>query len=78
MQRFEGPYRPQPGQKWPVARGAHAAACLVDPQSDYAYTEQRLVVFWGEGWDAIHVKDIWVLHVHSMTWKQVQILTYPV
>ena len=71
IQYFEGPYKPQGQQKWPSSRGAHSAACLVDPLSQHAYTEQRLLVLWGEGPAAIHIHDIWVLHIHTMTWKEV-------
>ena len=71
IQHFEGPYKPQDQQKWPIPRGLHSAACLVDPQSVEAYTEQRLLVLWGQGPDAKHVPDIWVLHIHTMTWKEV-------
>lgn len=43
----------------------------MDPDSDLAETEQKIVVFWGEGFEAKILKDIWVLAVSSMTWKEV-------
>ena len=72
LQEWEGPIGPKsPDQVWPIARGVHATACLVDPESDAAATDQRIMVFWGEGKDAIHLSDIWILHVPTMTWKEV-------
>lgn len=71
VQHWEGPHSPQPEQKWPSARAVHSAACLVDPLCDDAYTQQQLLVLWGEDSNAIHVKDIWILHIYTMTWKEV-------
>ena len=72
LQDWEGPIGPtSPDQPWPKGRGVHATTCLVDPQCELAAEHQQIVVFWGEGKDAIHLPDIWVLHVASRTWKQV-------
>ena len=54
-----------------VGRGVHATTCLVDPESELAASEQQIIVFWGDGKDAIHLPDIWILHVQSRTWKEV-------
>ena len=43
----------------------------MDPNSDIAETEQKIVMFWGEGLEAKILRDIWVLTVSSMTWKEV-------
>jgi hypothetical protein len=54
-----------------MGRGVYSATCLVDPESELASTEQRIIVFWGDGKDAIHLPDIWILHVQSRTWREV-------
>lgn len=72
FQAWEGPFGPSvPDQPWPVARGVHATTCLVDPESELAASEQRIIVFWGDGRDAIHLPDIWILDVQTRTWKEV-------
>ena len=72
-QEWEGPHGPRhPDQPWPVGRGVHATACLVDPESELATFEQQIIVFWGDGKDAIHLSDMWILHVQNRTWKEVQ------
>lgn len=72
---WDGPIGPSSSdQLWPVSRGVHATACLVDPESELEEAvrrHQQIVVFWGEGLDAIHLSDIWLLHVESRTWKEV-------
>ena len=57
--------------KWPRSRGSHVASCLIDPESDEAENEQYIAVFWGQGERALHVPDIWILHVQKMEWKEV-------
>ena len=75
FQVWEGPIGPKsPDQMWPIARGVHGTACMVDPQSEDAAMHQQMMVFWGEGNNAIHLSDIWILHVPSMTWKEVDTL----
>ena len=32
------------------------------------------MVLWGQGADARHVPDIWILHIHTMSWKEVQLV----
>lgn len=44
---------------------------MVDPESEEAAAHQQIMVFWGEGNNAIHLPDIWILHVPSMTWREV-------
>lgn len=62
---------------WPSARGLHAASCLVNPDSNNAEQTQYLLVVWGQGEDAKHVSNSWILHIQSMSWKQVcQFKTY--
>lgn len=69
---WEGPISPSSAdQPWPVGRGVHATACLVDPESELAFSHQEIAVFWGDGKDAIHLSDSWILHVQNKTWKQV-------
>ena len=58
-------------EKWPDGRGLHSAACLVDPKSDLAERDQRLIVFWGEGIDAKILNDVWILSVSNLSWTQV-------
>lgn len=62
---------PSKDQLWPDARGVHATACVVDPECELATSHQKIIVFWGEGLDAIHVDDIWLLHVATMSWEKV-------
>lgn len=76
LQDWTGPIGPSVDQQWPVARGVHATACLVDPESDLAPEHQQIIVFWGEGLNAIHLDDIWLLHVASMTWKKVFLIIF--
>lgn len=71
IQHWEGPYGPRsPEQKWPAPRCVHSAACLVDPQLEMARKEQKVIVFWGSGFEALHVPDIWILDVPHMSWKE--------
>ena len=58
-------------KRWPCSRGFHVGSCLIDPESDEAENEQYVAVFWGQGEDAKHVPDIWILHVQKMEWKEV-------
>ena len=76
LQEWSGPFKPVQDEKWPCARGLHAAACLVDPESKIAEEEQYVIVVWGQGVDAKHVPDIWILHVQSMKWKEVSYTVY--
>lgn len=75
-QKWEGPYLPQPGQKWPKARALHSAACLIDPNSEHAIKNQQLIVIWGQGPNARHVGDIWILHIDTMTWREVSVWSF--
>ena len=43
----------------------------MDPQLEIAREQQKIIVFWGSGFDALHVPDIWVLDVPRMSWKEV-------
>ena len=43
----------------------------MDPKLELAGEEQKVNVFWGSGFDALHVPDIWVLDVLHMSWKEV-------
>lgn len=74
FQHWTGPIGPSANQQWPTARGVHATACVVDPESDLAPEHQQIVLFWGEGLNAIHLEDIWLLHIASMTWKKVCVI----
>ena len=66
-------HSPDGGQRWPAPRGFHVANCIIDPESDEARDEQYVIVFWGQGAGARHVPDIWVLHVQSVTWREVEV-----
>ena len=74
FQVWEGPIGPASSdQTWPEGRGVHSTACLVDPESELAAANQQIVVFWGDGKQAIHLPDIWLLHVQSRTWTEVRV-----
>ena len=47
---------------------------LVDPKLSQAREEQKVIVIWGKGRDNKHVRDMWILDVTSMTWKEVNSL----
>ena len=47
---------------------------LVDPKLPQARREQKVIVVWGKGRDNKHVRDMWILDVTSMTWKEVSFL----
>ena len=71
-QIWAGPYGPNgTDEKWPDGRGLHSAACLVDPESDLAESNQRIIVFWGEGLEAKILNDVWILSVSTLSWTQV-------
>ena len=46
-------------------------ASLVNPKLPKARKEQKVIVIWGKGRDNKHVRDMWILDVASMTWKEV-------
>lgn len=50
----------------------HATSCVVDPELEVAAEHQQILVVWGEGLEAIHLSDIWLLNVPDMTWKEVK------
>ena len=71
-QIWAGPYGPNgANQKWPDGRGLHSAACLIDPESDWADSNQRVIVFWGDGLEAKILNDVWILSVSTLSWTQV-------
>ena len=44
---------------------------LVDPKLPQARRDQKVIVIWGKGRDNKHVRDMWILDVASMSWKEV-------
>ena len=46
---------------------------LVDPKLPQARVEQKVIVIWGKRRDNKHVRDMWILDVASMTWKEVNL-----
>ena len=49
---------------------------LVDPKLPQAREKQKVIVIWGKGRDNKHVRDMWILDVASMTWKEVNSYLY--
>jgi len=47
---------------------------LVDPSLPQARREQKVLVIWGKGRNNKHARDMWVLDVASMTWKEVGVI----
>ena len=69
---WSGPHLPaNQMEPWPTSRTLHTMVPLVDPKLPLARREQKVLVIWGKGRDNKHVRDMWVLDISSMTWKEV-------
>ena len=76
LKAWSGPHLPANERiPWPTSRTLHTMVSLVNPQLPQARREQKVIVIWGKGRDNKHVKDMWVLDVASMTWKEVSFLS---
>lgn len=69
---WSGPHLPSNERvPWPTSRTLHTMVPLFDPKLPQARRKQKVLIVWGKGRDNKHVRDMWVLDVMSMTWKEV-------
>ena len=58
---------PQNNDPCPVERSCHCAVCL-----RYGGDQPELLVSGGVDGEGVVLSDMWILRVHSWTWKQVE------